>query len=171
MSNDVVLLVLLLVVVLLIGGVGLEVDTCNQILVIPLGVLVNGAMIVCLLLSLKVLFFAVYRGAVVCSLVLVRRNGRHVDNGESEVEVFSDGVFEIASLVPGGTLKEESMDEDTFGRWRNCFVNTAIISLDGVLLSFSLGLDLIEGPLLVRVLSGDFLHGSSQEALRVVEAG
>lgn len=63
------------------------------------------------------------------------------------------------------------MDEDTFGRWRDCFVNATVISLNGVLLCFSLRLDLIERPLLVRVLTGNLLHGSCQEALRIVEAG
>lgn len=171
MSDDLILLVLLLIVVLFVGGVGFKVYARDQILVVPLRILVHGAMIVGLLLRFQVLFLVVGGCAVVRSLILVCRHGRHVDNREGKVKVFTNGVLEVASLVPGGTLKIESMNEDTFGGGRDCLVNTTVISLDCLLLRLSLGLDLIEGPLLFGVLPSDLLHGGSQETLRIIETG
>ena len=98
--------------------------------------------------------------------------GSEVDNREWLERILGGLILEfLLVLGPGGTFEEEAVDTDTFLRDGECLLNTARFVKDDFLLDFSLWLDGIKGPLLFRVLSGDLLHSSSQETLRVIEAG
>ena len=62
------------------------------------------------------------------------------------------------------------MDANTLRRNGELLLDAAGLINDDFLLHLGLGLDGIKRPLLLGVLSGDLLHGCSEETLRVVEA-
>ena len=63
------------------------------------------------------------------------------------------------------------MHADTLGWHLEGLLDAAIVTANDFLLDLSFGLDRVKRPLLLGVLSGDFLHSGSQETLWVVEAG
>ena len=61
------------------------------------------------------------------------------------------------------------MDADTFSRNCELLLDAAILTSNDFFLDLCLGFDRVERPLLLSVLSGDLLHGSGEETLRIVE--
>lgn len=94
-----------------------------------------------------------------------------VDNGEGLEGILGGLVFESLLVSrPGSTFEVQTMDADTFRRCGEGLLNATIFTTNDFLLDLCLGLDGIKGPLLLSVLSGDLLHGGSEETLWVVEA-
>ena len=100
--------------------------------------------------------------------------GVHLDVGESIVEVFALGVFEVAlTLVPSSTFQVETMDPDSIAGFLDRLAfDTGIVSDDGVpgVSNISTLFDGIEGPVVDSVSSGDFLTHGGEETLWVEEA-
>ena len=93
-----------------------------------------------------------------------------MNDWEGLVWILGSLVLE-SSLVsgPGGTLDVEAVDANTFWIHCECLLNLSIFASNDFLKDFGLWLDGIERPLLLRVLSGDFLHSSCEETLWIVE--
>lgn len=107
-------------------------------------------------------------------VALLWRSGlsSEVNDWEGLEWILGDRVFE-SLLVSGpcGTFKIKTVDADTLSWHREGLLNAAIFTANDFLLDFSLRLDGIKRPLLLGVLSGDFLQGCGQETLWVVESG
>lgn len=98
--------------------------------------------------------------------------GSDVNDREGLEWILRGLVFESLFVSgPGSAFKVESMDADTL-RWHlEGLLNTTIIASNDFLLDLSLRLNRVKRPLLLSVLSCNFLHRSGQETLWVVEAG
>lgn len=96
-----------------------------------------------------------------------------MENWEWEEEILGSLLFEaLVILVPLGAFKVETVDKHALiNRLNYLAFNAAVITGDDFFLHLSLVVDLIEGPELVSVLTGDLLLHRGKETLRVEEAG
>lgn len=136
------------------------------------GVLVHGAVVVSLLHVVQILL-----GLVLLSSGVrwgSRRDGSDEHDWEWSEEDLRLGLVEAAiSLVPTGTLEEETVDQAAIS-WdivESPVLNAAILS--GHELSLRIGpvLDFIERPLELLLLPCDLLLHGSEETLGIEETG
>lgn len=151
-------------------NLGLQEASEDQVSIISLWIDVNWALVGSLLQVSKVLL-----GLVGLTWLVTGGNGNCTDvkNWELVIELLRLGVLEIfSSLVPSGTLKEESMDKHTLTWYVQLLaLDSSIISVDYILLSIRCVLDLIKRPVLGLLLSCNFLLHGSKETLWVEETG
>jgi hypothetical protein len=108
------------------------------------------------------------------SLFSGRALGEDFDVGEGVEEVFALGVLNVTlRLVPGGTLKDQTVDPAAFGGLSDVAAfNASIISNDGVpgVGNFGPLLDSVESPVLSSVRASNLLADRGKETLGVEES-
>jgi len=162
--------VVVLVLVAVLGGVGAQPHSRDEVLIVTLWVLVDGAAVVSSL-GVELLLATTTGGGTGVVRSGGSRLGGEMNHGEGLEWILRGLVFE-ALLVsgPGSTFKVETVDADTFTWDLEYLLDATIFASNDFLLDFSLGLNGLKRPLLLGVLSSDLLHGGGQETLRVVEA-
>lgn len=150
--------------------VGSEPNPGDKVSIVTLGVLVDRAAVVSLL-GVELLAATTTRRG---TLVVGRGGCRHrseVDDWEGLEGILRRRILESLLVPrPGGAFQVETVDADTFGGNRELLLDAAIFTSNDLFLDLCLGFDRVERPLLLGVLSGDLLHGSSEETLGIIEA-
>ena len=150
--------------------VGSEPNPSDKVSIVTLGVLVDGAAVVSLLGVLLLSATATWRRTLV-----VRwggcRNRSEMNDWEGLIRILRSRVLESLLVPgPGGAFQVETVDADTFGGNCELLLDAAILASNDLFLDLCLGFDGVERPLLLGVLSGDLLHGGSEETLGIIEA-
>lgn len=122
------------------------------------------------LLDVLILFAAGTWGTSCISLYL-SRHSCHVNDRERLVWILGSLVLEFLLVSgPSSTFNKEPVDANTFCRHSELFFDLAIFTADDFFEDIGLWLNGIKRPLLLGVLSGDFLHCSREETLWIVES-